>query len=152
VVPRHVERGLDDDLSTVRAVHEDLQRFDLGAAEAALDRCRQPGVVLAARLIDEVRLDELAPREIEHRQCRGIGRQHDAVGVDEQHRLGQLVEQAPDLRLFGLEGGDAATHAFVLAAKVPHAERERDDSNDTDDHHRLVGAEVHATRLRQHIS
>ena len=133
-----------------RAVHQELQRLDVGAGEAALDGGRQPGMVVAARLIDEVGVDELAPGEIEHRQRGGVGRQHDAVDVDEQHRLGQFVEQAPHLRLGGLDGGDAPAHALVLAAQVPHAERERDDGDDADDDDHLVGAQIHATRLRHH--
>ena len=152
MVTRHVERRLDDDLAIVGAVHEDLQRFDVGPGEAALDGCRQPGMVVATRLIDQMGVDELAPGEIEHRQCRGVGRQHDTISVDEQHRLGQFVEQAPHLRLGGLHRGDAAVHALVLAAQVPHAERERDDGDAADDHHHLVSAQVHVTRLRQHAS
>ena len=86
-------------------------------------------MVVTARLIDQVGVDELAPGEVEHRQRGGVGRQHDAVGVDQQHRLGQLVEQAPHLDLGGFDGGRRRAHAFVLAAQVPHAEGERDDGD-----------------------
>ncbi len=148
MVTRHVERHLDDHLAMPGGVHRHQQRVDVVPLEAALDGRPEPDLIVVAGLVDEVGLDELAPGQVEHLQRGGVGRQHDAGGIDQQHRFGQLVEQATDLGLGLFDGGQPAAHALVLAAQVPHAEGERGDGDDADDHDRLVSPNAHATRLR----
>ena len=68
----------------------------------AMLRRQQASAIIAARqlivkgavgMVEQMPVDEVTTRHLEHRQRGGVRRVHDALGVDEQDGLGQLVEQ-----------------------------------------------------------
>jgi hypothetical protein len=101
-------------------------------------------------VVEQRAVDEIATIQVEQRQRSSVGGVDHRIGVDEQHRLGKLVEQPPDLVLGRLDRGELAEHANPLAAAVPHADREGDDRDDADDDDDGVSAPVHASRLGPH--
>ena len=149
-VAREMERRLDHHPSGRPTEHLDLDRLDLIALEGALDGSPELHLLVAVGVLEQVALDQLATRQIEQREGGGVGAVHDVVGVDQQHRLGQFVEQATDLALGGLDRLELAAHLFRLPAAVPDAGDEHDDRDGAEADHQQVLGTTHATRLDPH--
>ncbi len=83
-------------------------------------------------------------------RARRVRRMDHEVGVDEEHRLGQLVEQAAHLGPGRLDRGELALEVPPLAPRVPDAQDQRRDRDDPDDDRGDVRTRGHTERLEAH--
>ena len=104
VLARQVERGLDHDPPIGASDHLDLDRVDVVTVERPLHRSPRDGLFVAVGVIEQVSVDEVAGGHVEHASsAAALVEWTTTVAVDEQHRLGEFVEQAPDLGLGRLD-------------------------------------------------
>ena len=122
-----MERRLDDDPPVGAGEHLDLDRVDVVTVERLSQCCVERVLVLAVCVIEEMTVDEVGCAHVEQRQRSSVGGVHHELAVEQQHRLGEFVEQSAHLGAGRLDGGQLPLEQAALTARVPDAQPERDD-------------------------